>query len=350
MRASDFADKRLFLLSASSFAVNVRYTIAAARLPGPCSAPLVTKLDRRAKPLTSDTLRSNRAGLGISITVLGGLCFAIQDAGIKWLSAEIAVLQILFLRSLFGLVLLRASTVITGETISLKVKRPWMLALRSVLNILSWVLFFTSLKYLPLATAVALFFSFPLFLALISVPLLGETVGLRRALAIVVGFVGVLLITNPANGLSSPALMMLGAALGWAIVASMTRILGESENTSTMLFYTLLGFAVILLVPQYWLWRTIGIDDYLILLGVAFFGVIAQFSVTKAYAIASPSLIAPFEYTALIWSALLGYLVWSDIPDLYAIAGAALIIGSGVYIIHREALLAAEQRAAKADS
>jgi drug/metabolite transporter (DMT)-like permease len=300
--------------------------------------------------LTTATSRSNRAGLGISITVLGGLCFAIQDTGIKWLSAEMAVLQILFLRSLFGLVLLRASTGLTGEAISFKVKRPWLLALRSGLNILSWVLFFTSLKYLPLATAVALFFSFPLFLAIISVPLLGETVGLRRVLAIVVGFVGVLLITNPGNGLSSPALMMLGAALGWAIVASLTRILGESENTTTMLFYTLLGFAVILLVPQYWLWRAVDLDEYLILLGIAFFGVIAQFAVTKAYAIASPSLIAPFEYTALIWAALFGYLVWNDIPDAYAIAGATLIIGSGVYIIHREALHAAAQRVAKAAS
>ena len=296
--------------------------------------------------VTANTLRSDRAGLGISITILGGLCFAIQDAGIKWLSAEMAVLQILFLRSLFGLVLLGASTVVTGESISLKVKRPWLLALRSGLNILSWVLFFTSLKYLPLATAVALFFSFPLFLALISVPLLGEMVGLRRVLAIVVGFVGVVLITNPGNGLSSPALMMLGAALGWAIVASLTRILGETENTSTMLFYTLLGFAIVLLIPQYWLWHALDIDAYLMILGVAFFGVIAQFSVTKAYAIASPSLIAPFEYTALIWSALLGYLIWSDIPDLYAIAGAVLIIGSGVYIIHREALRAAQQRTA----
>ena len=76
--------------------------------------------------------------------------------------------------------------------------------------------------------------------------------------------------------------------------------------------------------------------------GVAFFGVIAQFAVTKAYTIASPSLIAPFEYTALIWSALLGYLLWNDIPDAYAIAGAVLILGSGVYIIHRETLKRAD--------
>jgi len=288
--------------------------------------------------LTTKTIRADRAGFGISITVIGGLCFAIQDAGIKWLSAEIAVLQILFLRSLFGLVLLGASTSFSGETISLKVTRPWLMAARSGINILSWVLFFTSLKYLPLATAVALFFSFPLFLAIISVPLLGEKVGIRRALAIVVGFFGVLLITNPAAGLSIPALMMLGAALGWAIVASLTRILGEKENTTTQLFYTLLGFAVLLAIPQYWLWRPLELDAYLMIFGAAFFGVIAQFAVTKAYAIASPSLIAPFEYTALIWSAALGYLVWGDIADSYAIAGAFLIIGSGVYIIHREAI------------
>ncbi|MCP4766555.1 MAG: DMT family transporter [Gammaproteobacteria bacterium] len=288
--------------------------------------------------MSTKAIRADRAGLGITITVVGGLCFAIQDAGIKWLSAEFAVLQILFLRSLFGLVLLGASTGFSGETISLRVTRPWLMAARSGINILSWALFFTSLKYLPLATAVALFFSFPLFLAIISVPLLDEKVGIRRALAIVVGFFGVLLITNPAAGLSIPALMMLGAALGWAIVASLTRILGEKENTTTQLFYTLLGFAVLLAIPQYWLWRPLQLDAYLMILGVAFFGVIAQFAVTKAYAIASPSLIAPFEYTALIWAAALGYLLWGDIADSYAIAGAFLIIASGVYIIHREAI------------
>jgi len=292
--------------------------------------------------LNTRAIRADRVSLGISITVVGGLCFAIQDAGIKWLSAEIAVLQILFLRSLFGLVFLGASTRITAETISLKVHRPWLLAARSGINILSWVLFFTSLKYLQLATAVALFFSFPLFLAIISVPLLGETVGIRRISAIVVGFAGVLLITNPAAGLSMPALMMLGAAFGWAIVASLTRILGENENTTTLLFYTLLGFAVLLAIPQFWLWQSIELHAYLMIVGIAFFGVIAQFAVTKAYAIASPSLIAPFEYTALIWSAILGYLVWNDIPDLYAIVGAFLIIASGIYIIHREAIQRAQ--------
>jgi len=248
------------------------------------------------------------------------------------------VLQVLFLRSLFGLLFLVGSTRLTGEKISLRVDRPWLLLLRTATNILGWVLFFYSLKYLPLAIAVALFFSFPLFLAIISVPLLGETVGLRRVMAIVVGFIGVLLITNPTAGISLPALLMLGAALCWAFVASLTRILGERENASTMLFYTLLAFALVLAMPQYWLWGALDTNQYLLVAVVAFFGVIAQFSVTKAYAIAAPSLIAAFEYTALIWSAIIGYLVWGDIPDAFAVTGAVLIIASGIYVIHREAL------------
>ena len=286
-------------------------------------------------------LRSNRVTLGISITVLGGICFSIQDSGIKWLTAEIAVLQILFLRSLFGIVFLSASTAISGERISFQIQRPGLLLVRTVINVLSWILFFSGLKYLPLATAVALFFSFPLFLAVFSVPLLGEKVGIRRSIAIIVGFVGVLFITNPQSGISWPMLLMLGAAMGWALVASATRVLGETENTTTMLFYTLLGFVLSMALPQFWIWQSIGAHHYLLIAAVAFFGVIAQFCVTKAYAITSPSLIAPFEYTALIWAGILGYLIWGDVPDKAAIIGASLIVISGMYIVQREAKLAA---------
>jgi drug/metabolite transporter (DMT)-like permease len=279
--------------------------------------------------------------LGISITVLGGMCFAIQDSGIKWLTAEVAVLQILFLRSLFGILFLGASTSISGERISLRVQRPGLMLVRTIINILSWILFFSGLKYLPLATAVALFFSFPLFLAIFSVPLLGEKVGIRRSLAIGVGFVGVLFITNPQSGISWPMLLMLGAAMGWALVASATRILGKTENTTTMLFYTLLGFIVSMALPQWWVWQSIGSHHYMLIAIVAFFGVIAQYCLTKAYAIASPALIAPFEYTALIWAAGLGYYIWGDVPDTPALMGAGLVVASGLYIIQREAKLAA---------
>ncbi len=298
-----------------------------------------------AGPASSVTpARSNRVTLGISITLLGGFCFAIQDSGVKWLSAELAVVQILFVRSLIGIAMLWASQPLTGERIRLRVQRPWLLLFRSGINVLSWLLFFTGLQYLPLATAVALFFSFPLFLTLLSVPLLGEAVGLRRVAAIVVGFVGVLFITNPAAGIEWPMLLMLGAAFGWSLVATATRVLGETENTSTVLFYTLLCFALTMWLPQFWLWQSPGWYGFGMITGIAFFGVIAQFCLTKAYAIAAPSLIAPFEYSALIFSAILGYWLWGDIPGIYAIIGAGLIVFSGLYIIHREALIARRAR------
>ena len=282
----------------------------------------------------------NKPLLGIGLTLAGGMCFSIQDAGIKWVTAEVAVLQVLFLRSVFGLLLLSGSTLLTGERIAFRVQRPWLLLTRTLINVLSWILFFYGLKLLPIATAIALFFSFPLFLTLFSVPLLSERVGARRIAAIGVGFVGVLFITNPTAAVDWSMLYMLGAAMGWALVATITRILGKSENTSTMLFHTLLAFAFLLAIPQPWIWESvISTPTLVLILFATVFGVAAQFFLTKAYAIALPSLIAPFEYTALIWAALIGYFVWGDVHDLPAIAGALLIVGSGIYIIHRETLL-----------
>ncbi len=276
---------------------------------------------------------------GIVLTIFGGLCFSIQDSGIKWVSAELAVVQILFLRSVIGIVVLTASTRLTGETIRLRVRRPGLLLFRTVVNILSWFLFFSGLQYLPLATAMALFFSFPLFLAVLSVPLLGEKVGIRRSISIIIGFVGVLFITNPAAGIEWPMLYMLGAAFGWSLVASTTRIVGQTESTSTVLFFTLFGFVLITSMPQFWIWQDINLQTTGLIVLVSVFGVVAQFCLTRAYAIATPSLIAPFEYSGLIWAAIIGYLVWGDIPGTNAIIGTGLIVFSGLYIIHREAIL-----------
>ena len=227
--------------------------------------------------------RIDKPLFAIGLTLVGSLCFAVQDSGIKWFT------------------------------------------------------FFSGLKYLPLATAVALFFSFPLFLTMLSVPLLGESVGARRWTAVVVGFVGVVFITKPGGEFDWPALLMLAAALGWSLVAVATRILGRSENTSTMLFHTLIGFIASMAIPQFWLWQAVDVTTVSLIASVALFGVIAQFCLIKAYSIAPPSLIAPFEYTGLLWAALLGFIIWRDIPDLPAIIGSLLIVASGLYIIYREA-------------
>ena len=291
--------------------------------------------------------RTTRAGalaradlpmLGIGLALLGSFCFVVQDSGLKWLSTELAVVQILFVRCLFSLVYLTAGTAMAGRRIKLRSSRPGMLCLRTILNILSWYAFFSGLKYLPLAEATALFFSFPLFLTILSGPFLGEKVGLRRWLAIMVGFVGVIFMTRPGYGFTWPMALMLLAAFGWASVATMTRVLGKTEEAGTMLFYNLFGFALAMVLPQFWVWRDISMEALGLLAAISAFGVVAQLCLIKAYSVASPSIVAPFEYTGLIWAAVFGFVIWGDVPDAWVISGALLIVASGLYIVRREAL------------
>jgi drug/metabolite transporter (DMT)-like permease len=287
-------------------------------------------------PLTA-AVKADMPLFGIALAILGSFCFVVQDSAMKWLTDELPVLQIIFLRSLFGIAYVLAYRGLRRRPVSLRVRRPWAMALRTAINVASWCLFFTGLKYLPLATATALFFSFPLFLTLLSVPLLGEAVGYRRWIAVVFGFAGVLVMTRPGIAFDWSMSFMLAAALGWSFVAIMTRRLGQTENATAMVFHTLVGFAVAMAIPQIWLWQPVAFEALVLLAGLTAFGVIAQLSIIRAYSVATPTVIAPFEYSGLIWAALFGYLIWGDLPDRWTATGAAMIVASGLYIVHREA-------------
>lgn len=148
--------------------------------------------------------------------------------------------------------------------------------------------------------------------------------------------------TKPGGGFQWPMLLMLSAAFGWALVALATRKLGEQQSAQSILFYTLLGFASTMWIPQIWLWQPMDSDALLLIALVALFGVTAQFLITKAYTLANPSITSPFEYTGLVWAALFGFVIWNDIPDWISIAGGLLIVSSGIFIIYREYRLSAE--------
>ena len=274
--------------------------------------------------------------VAIVMVLFGAVLFVIQDSGIKWLTVELAVLQIIFIRSLFGIVFLYSGTKLFRARMDLKIHEPKLLFFRTFVNVVSWCLFFTGLKYLELATATALFFSFPLFLTALSVPVLREQVGLKRWSAVVVGFLGVVLMTKPGGGFQWPMLYMLAAAFGWALVALATRRLGEKQSAQSILFYTLLGFASTMWIPQLWIWEPVSTESLALVAFVALFGVSAQFLITKAYTIANPAITSPFEYSGLDWAALFGFMIWGDIPDLASIAGGLLIVGSGIFILYRE--------------
>lgn len=275
--------------------------------------------------------------LGIALAAVGAFLFVVQDSAIKWVSTSVGIVQILFLRNLIAMGLLSSGAALTGRPIKLKTSNVKLMLLRSLIGVVGWYCFFAGLKYLPLATVMALFFSFPIFLTALSVPILGETVGPRRWAAVLVGFCGVLLITRPGAALEWPMLYVLGASLSWALVAILTRMLGKTESTSTMVFYALAAFVVIMAVPIYWVWQTPSLDDLALISLAALVGVSAQMCLIRAYAIAEPSVIGPMEYTGLVWAALFGYVIWGDVPGVFTLAGGLIIAASGLYIIHREA-------------
>ena len=280
---------------------------------------------------------ANSALAGIVCAVAASFLFVLQDAGVKWLTAELVVLQILFLRSAVGLGYCAAALAVKSNRAALRVRQKKLMVARSVINVGAWLMFFTGLQYVDLGTALALFFTFPIFMTALSVPLLGEPVGPRRWAAVLVGFIGAMIMLDPRGGIDWPYILMISAAGCWSVVAIMTRKLAATEQPFGILFYTLASFVVMSIVPQFWVWQAPEPETWGLIVLIALFGVSAQFLIITAYAKASPATVAPFEYSALIWAALIGYLLWGDIPSETAAIGAIIIAASGLYIVHREA-------------
>lgn len=296
-------------------------------------------MERHLEAETATGSRQDAALVGIVCAIAASLLFVLQDAGVKWLTAELMILQILFLRSLFGLGYCAIAYGATSRPLTLRVRRPWLMTARSIINVVAWFMFFTGLKHSDLGTALALFFTFPIFMTALSVPLLGEPVGVRRWAAVIVGFIGAMIMLDPRGGIEWPSLLIVGAALCWSFVAIMTRQLAATEQPFGILFYTLLSFVILSAAPQLWVWQPLDLATWALLSVIALCGVAAQFLIITAYTKASPPTLAPFEYSALIWAACLGYVLWREVPEANAFAGALIIAGSGLYIAHREARL-----------
>ena len=274
---------------------------------------------------------------GIAFALAATFLFILQDAGVKWLTAEFAVIQVLFLRSVFGLGYCGLAAAVRRGRTSLAVSRPGLMTARSLVNVCAWFMFFTGLQYIDLGTALALFFTFPIFVTALTGPFLGEHVGLRRWGAVGVGFIGALIVLDPRGEVEWPYLLIVGAAASWAAVAVMTRKLAATEEPFVILVYTLAFFIAASAAAQYWFWTPVDAEALGFIAVLALCGVGAQFLIITAYARASPATIAPFEYCALIWAAVLGFLVWGDVPTVNAVIGAVVIAASGLYIAHREA-------------
>lgn len=271
--------------------------------------------------------------------------FAVMDALIKWLTDGYPVAQIMTLRSWFGLPLLLLLVYFEGGVRALKTHRPVAHFGRYILVFAMSFSFFWALSQMKLVDAVAITFAAPIFITALAVPLLKEPVGLHRWAAIGVGFCGVLVMLRPGMGVFQwAALVVLGTAVVYALLMISTRALKSTESTASLMFYPQFGMALtgIIIVP--FIWVTPNMFDLMLFAVAGTFGSVGIMCLTQAFRLAPVSVVSPFEYSALIWATLLGFLLWRELPDLITLLGAGIVTASGLYIIYRETIKVGKAR------
>lgn len=269
----------------------------------------------------------------------GGAVITLNDAVMKMMTVGFPVGEFLFIRGVFVIIPIALLAWRFGGVTQLKVRSIRAQAIRAALTVLSTYLFITSLRYLDLADAVAIGFTGPLFLTALATPVLGERVGWRRWAAVGVGFVGVLAMTRPGGeGAQWAALMPLGAALSGAIRDMLTRRMTVTETSVSMLCVSSVSVTLSGLATLPFGWPAVDLGDVGILAGAALFLGLGQFLFIEAFRLGEAVVVAPFKYSNLLWGILFGFLFWSQLPDRWTLAGAILVIGSGLYIFHRETL------------
>ena len=274
--------------------------------------------------------------------MLAMLLFQAMDAMAKWLvKADISAVQVIAVRSWMMLAMILLVLALRGKLSLLRTQKPSTHALRGLLAFFAPFFYFTALKDLPLADATVIFFSATFILTAASALFFGERVGWHRWGAVAVGFVGVIVAMNPQGGGDITGyLMVLVATSIYAILFLVGKHLSREDSVIALVFWINLGMGVVAsaALPWYWVDMSTGILFKLFLMTAV--ALAAHYALTAAFSRAEVSAIAPFEYSALIWAALLGYLIWLEIPSTNLWIGAGIIVCSGIYVIHRESLAA----------
>lgn len=282
---------------------------------------------------------------GIAFMCLGVLCLALGDAISKWLGAVHSPVQIIFFRTLVSLPLIMLFAHFAGGLRLLGTRRPGVHLVRGLIYAGCMGCFILGLTLMPLAEGTAIAFAAPLFVSLLSVPLLGEKVTLPVLGASLLGFVGVLVVVRPgSDGISLGALAMLGAAVFYALMMITARRYGGREHLWAMVFYMNLVPFIIAALCLPLIWTTPEASHWPGFLVSGIFGVGATACITQAFRYAPAAIAAPFDYTAMVWAVLLGWIFWGEVPDIWVLLGGTLIIGSGLLIAYQEGRTSLKRR------
>lgn len=268
--------------------------------------------------------------------------FMLAAAAVKALDGAVPIAQLILFRNVFALPVLFVMLHRAGGVALLRPRAPWLHAQRICFGLVGMVGFFVGYTHLPLATATVLGFTMPLFLTALAVLLLHERVGWQRWAAVMVGFAGVLLVARPGAADAAlpigPVLAVLAGALGWALAMMSIRRMGErGEHGVTIVIWFALGAALVSGIATIPVWVAPTAPQWGLLLAIGGVSAVAQLLMTEAYRRADTTLLAPFEYAALLWTMLLGALVWGEVPGPLDLAGFAVLVGAGLFIWWQEA-------------
>ncbi|MCW5751429.1 MAG: DMT family transporter [Alphaproteobacteria bacterium] len=264
---------------------------------------------------------------------------SIMDAIVKWLASGYPTMQIVFFRNAFAFLPTILYLIASGLALrDLRTRRIGGHFMRAALGVGAMITFFYALGHMPLADVIAIAFAAPIFMTALSIPLLGEKVGPHRWAAVIAGFAGVLVMVRPgASGFDWVALIALASVVLYALAMIQIRVLSRTESSASIVFYlALFGtlFSAAFLPSQ---WVTPDPTGWVLLILVGLLGGSGQILLTQAFRLAPVALVAPFDYSAMIWAVGLGWLLWADVPALTTLVGAALVAAAGLYIMQREA-------------
>jgi len=299
-------------------------------------------------------LNQNTQGVLCLVSALA--CLTVSDSIIKWLSPELPLHQITLFRSCFALVIVMFIVQLEGGLVTLKTRRPILHFVRGSMLVLANMFFFVGLAAMPLAETMVLFYTAPLFICILSQPVLGERVGLSRWLVIIVGLIGAIIMLRPGSEVFKlVSLLPILAALSYAAMTMMTRKLGIREKAGALTFYIQLAFIVISSITglaigdgsfdlydnkslgfllRAWAWPNSYQLQLLMLCG----GIVSigGYLISQAYRLGEASAVAPFEYASLPFALVIGFYLWGDWPDWHAFIGTGLIICSGLLVFYLE--------------
>jgi drug/metabolite transporter (DMT)-like permease len=294
--------------------------------------------------------KPDRAILGITMILISGALWAMHDALSKLLADDFGTIEILFLRSAFALVMVTVFMLIMRGIKSFRTRRLGLNLVRGLLGCGSFGLFVMALPLQPLINSFAVAASAPLIITIMSVPLLGEPVGVRRWVTVIGGFAVILFMLQPGGGVDPLAtVLLITSNIFFGFSAILSRVVARVDDPAPMTFYTLLTFTIFGAVFVPFDWVTPAPADWGTFIAIGIIAGVAVYTMTIGFSVAAPSLVAPFEYTSIAWAALIGWIIWDHIPTAIVTTGSFGLVMCGLYLLHRERIAARRKHPVAAD-